>query len=93
MEPTFVNNLWVPQPTILADFAGTMLQDEKGHKLQPITMNLIDPLSDRCIFTDIVLHWHDSRGYCRSLLEASDVCCVAINRVYSTVQGKCQQQN
>jgi len=92
MEPTFVNNLWVPQPTILADFAGTMLQDEKGHKLQPITMNLIDPLSDRCIFTDIVLHWHDSRGYCRSLLEASDVCCIAINRVYSTVQGKCHQQ-
>ena len=92
MEPAFVNNLWVPQPTLYADFAGTMLQDEKGHRLQPITMNLIDPHSDKCTFTDIVNHWHDSRGFCRSLLEASNVCCVAINRVYPNMQGKCQQQ-
>ena len=31
MAPTFVNNLWVPQPLLQHSLADTGLQDEKGH--------------------------------------------------------------
>lgn len=91
MAPKFVNNAWVTQPALHHNFEGTGLQDEKGHKLQPITLPLFDTALDRCTLTDLIQTWHDSLGLRPSLSEASEVVCLSIDRVVPPHHHKCLQ--
>ena len=91
MAPQFVNHAWVTQPALLHNFEGTGLQDEKGHRLQPVTLSLFDTALDRCTLTELIQHWHDSSGLCRSFSEASAVICFAIDRVVPPHNHKCMQ--
>ena len=92
LAPRFVNNAWVTQPALMDCFQGTGLEDEKGHALQPIHLPLQDPTLEHCSLNDLIRFWHDDSGLRRSLVEAPDVCCIAIDRNLPPNNIKCRQR-
>ena len=90
MQPSFVHCGWVTRPALLADVSDLRLRDEKGHRFQPLRLHLDDQTQTEITIQNLVQQWHDSLGLCRAFEEASQCKCIAIDRVHTQTNIKCE---
>ena len=60
MQPSFVHCGWVTRPALLADVSDLRLRDEKGHRFQPLRLQLDDHAQTDTSIQKLVHQWHDS---------------------------------